>query len=109
MALLFAGGVVVQINDPDPLRWVAMYAAALAVSVLRARRVTVPMAVPLVVGVVALVWGLTVTAGRPEFEDYRHMFGAWEMKSVAVEEAREATGLFLIAFWMAVLAWTGRR
>lgn len=109
MALLFAGGVVVQLNDPDPLRWMAIYLSALAISVLWALRVTVPAAVPLAIGGVALVWGAAVTAGRPEFEAYRHMFGAWEMKSVAVEEAREGTGLFLIAFWMLILAVRARR
>ena len=32
------------------------------------------------------------------------MFDAWEMKSVAVEEAREASGLTIVAVWMTVLA-----
>jgi hypothetical protein len=31
------------------------------------------------------------------------MFDAWEMKSLAVEEAREASGLVIVAAWMAVL------
>jgi len=108
MAVLFAGGTIVQLNDPDPMLWMAIYASACAVTVLRAVRVTVPVVVPVAVGVVALVWGMTVAAARPEFEVYRQMFGAWEMDSAAVEEAREATGLFLIAGWMAVLSWTGR-
>ena len=40
---------------------------------------------------------------------YSHMFDAWEMKSVSVEEAREATGLLIVAAWMAVLLVRQRR
>lgn len=109
MAVLFAFGVIVQLNDPDPTPWMVVYALACALTVLRAVRVTVPVVAPVAVGVLALVWGMAVAAARPEFEVYRQMFGAWEMESAAVEEAREATGLVLIAFWMAVLSWTGRR
>ena len=39
MAVLFAVAVVVQFNDPDPLRWVAVYGAALTVSALAAARI----------------------------------------------------------------------
>ena len=41
--------------------------------------------------------------GGPAAGAYSHMFDAWEMKSVPVEEAREATGLLIVAAWMAVL------
>ena len=33
---------------------------------------------------------------------YAHMFDAWEMKSLPIEEAREASGLFIVLAWMAV-------
>ena len=35
---------------------------------------------------------------------YAHMFDHWEMRSISVEEARETSGLFIVAAWMAVLA-----
>jgi hypothetical protein len=37
------------------------------------------------------------------------MFDAWEMQSSSVEEAREASGLVIIAAWMVVVALFGVR
>ena len=37
------------------------------------------------------------------------MFDAWEMKSPSVEEAREASGLLIVAVWMIVLMIRARR
>jgi hypothetical protein len=105
MAVLFAAGVLVQFNDSDPIPWMAIYGAACAVTVVRALRGAVPLPAPLVVGIVALVLGGVVAATGPDFGAYWRMFDAWEMDSAATEEAREATGLFLIAGWMAALSW----
>jgi len=105
MALLFAFAVAVQYNDPDPLRWMAMYGAACAVTVAVVIRGTVPLIAPAAVGAVALAWGVywAASSGVPP-DLYRRMFDAWEMKNEAVEEAREASGLLIIAVWMAVVA-----
>lgn len=111
MALLFVAGVVVQVNDPDPPSWMAIYGAAAALAVMRAVRGAVPVAATLAVGIVALGWGVAVVAGGPTVAAYGRMFDAWEMDSAATEVAREGTGLFLIAAWMAVLAstsWSGK-
>lgn len=104
MSALFLLAVVVQFNDPDPARWIAIYAAALAVSVVVALRGGVPMVVPLVVMAIAAVWGVITMGDVPDGGTYLHMFDAWEMKSVSVEEAREASGLLIVAVWMAVIA-----
>jgi hypothetical protein len=109
MALLFVAGVVVQVNDPDPLPWMAIYGAAAAVAVMPAVRGSVPVAAPLAVGIVALGWGAAVVIGGPTVDAYGRMFDAWEMDSAATEVAREGTGLFLIAAWMAVLTWMSWR
>jgi hypothetical protein len=103
MALVFLMAVVVQYNDPDPLQWMAIYGATCVVSVL-AWRGRVHPAVPLLVGVVALAWALSIMLGGPGGSNYLHMFDAWEMQSVNVEQAREATGLLIVAVWMAVVA-----
>jgi hypothetical protein len=104
MALLFAFGAIVQLNDPDPIRWVVMYVAALAVSVTAAIRGTVPLALPAAVGLVALAWALFIAAGGPGPAEYLQMFQEWEMRSPQVEEAREASGLVIILGWMAAVA-----
>jgi hypothetical protein len=104
MAVLFAVAAVVQFNDPDPLRWVAVYGAALTVSILAAVRGSVPVALPATVGGIALAWGLLLV-GRSgaTLRIYQDMFDAWEMTDASVEEAREAIGLFIVFFWMAVV------
>jgi Transmembrane family 220, helix len=109
MAALFGFAVAVQYNDPDPLVWMLLYAAAAGVSLYVARRGTIPLVAVLALGGVALVWGLALAAGVPDLDVYRHMFDAWEMKSQPIEEAREASGLWIVAAWMALLAVRGRR
>jgi len=104
MAVLFAVAVVVQFNDSDPLRWMAVYGAALTVSILAAVRGAVPVALPAPVGGIALVWGLfLVGRGGATFRIYQHMFDAWEMTNASIEEAREVTGLLIVFLWMAVV------
>ena len=110
MALLFLLAVAVQYNDPDPIRWMLLYGAAMVVAAVVAIKGYIPMMAPVVVCAVALVWGVywAVTSGTP-FALYEHMFDAWEMKNTAIEEAREASGLLIVAFWMAVIAVWSRR
>ena len=104
MATLLAVAVAVQYNDPDPIRWMALYGAACALSALVVVRWRAPTLPVVVVGLVALVWGLFGARNAYGRSHLAEMFQSWEMKSPAVEEAREASGLLLVAAWMAVLA-----
>lgn len=103
MCALFLLSVLVQWNDPDPVRWVAIYGAALAICLVVAFRGRIPAAAPLLVMVVAVVWSLATMGGGPAANAYSHMFDAWEMKSMPVEEAREAAGLLIVSAWMLVV------
>lgn len=109
MAVLFAFAVVVQFNDPDPGRWVAIYGAATVVCGIAAWRGRVAIVAPVAVCAAAGVWGLWTAAGGPGRLAYVHMFDSWEMKSFGSEEAREASGLLMVAMWMAVVTLTQRR
>ena len=104
MALLFAVAVAVQYNDPDPIRWMAIYGAALVVALTAAVRGRAPLPATAVVGLVALAWGIywAGTSGTA-LRLYEHMFDSWEMKNAAIEEAREASGLLIVACWMLVV------
>jgi hypothetical protein len=104
MAVLFAFGAAVQYNDPDPLRWMAIYAAASVLSAWAAVRGHASRWATLTIAGVALVWSVALLLQSAGLGVFAHMFDAWEMKSVPVEEAREATGLMIIAAWMIVLA-----
>jgi hypothetical protein len=109
MALLFAFAAAVQFNDPDPIRWIAVYSAAFVLSLAVAFGRRVPLIMTIAVGLVALTWAAAIAFGGPAASEYGHMFDAWEMKSPSVEEAREASGLILVAAWMAVLVIRGFR
>jgi hypothetical protein len=108
MGLLFAFGAAVQVNDPDPLAWIAIYAAAALLSFRwLARRVR--WWAPALVALAALAWAATLAPrvlGRVPFGD---MFGAFEMANAGIEESREMYGLLIIAAWMAVVAFRGKR
>ena len=101
--LLFLFAVAVQYNDPDPLRWMAIYAAAAATCALWLFR-KLPLWLPVATGVVALLWALdwgrTAWGGPSFFSLFEH----WEMKSVPIEEAREMWGLLIVAGWCAVMS-----
>lgn len=109
MALLFAFAAAVQFNDPDPIRWIAIYGTACALSLLVCFNRRVVPAVLVAVFAVAIGWAATIAFGGPAASEYGHMFDAWEMKSPSVEEAREASGLLIVAAWMMVLFVRARR
>lgn len=109
MASLFGFAAVVQFNDPDPIRWMAVYGAACALCVLSIVRGAVPPLLALAAAAAAFAWAVSIVAGGPGASEYGRMFDGWEMRSVPVEEAREATGLLLMAGWMTVLGSRGMR
>ena len=105
MAALFALAVAVQYNDPDPVRWMAIYGAACLVTLMVAIRGRAPIAAPVAVGLIALAWCVYwASTSRADLGTYGHMFDAWEMKNEPIEEAREASGLLIVSAWMAVVA-----
>jgi len=56
MAALFALAVAVQYNDPDPVRWMAIYGAACIVTLMVAIRGRAPTAAPVAVGLIVWAW-----------------------------------------------------
>jgi hypothetical protein len=107
-ALLFGASMAVQINDPDPLPWMAIYGGAAIIALLECTRRVRPV-FPALLSVTALGWAATIAPrviGRVPFAD---MFGAFEMENVGVEESREMYGLLLVALWMAAVALAGWR
>lgn len=103
MCALFLLSAAVQWNDPDPVRWMAIYGVAFAICLATGLRAPVPAMAPLLVAAVALAWAIAIIDGG-RTTGYSHMFDAWEMKSANVELAREATGLLIAGVWMVVIA-----
>lgn len=110
MALVFLFSLVVQFNDPDPIRWMLIYAAALAVTVLEARR-RAPWPLAAVVGTIALAAAFVIANGL-DMVPFADLFAQWEMTGTEVEETREIGGLWIVAGWMlvcALVAWRRAR
>ena len=111
---LFALSVIVQGNDPDPIRWMAIYGAAGVACLLAAanRRTVV---VPAVVGVIGFGWALTLVPSALEFLRSDHQAVRFTMKTddPLEEMARECGGLLLVTAWSLLLViearWWRRR
>jgi hypothetical protein len=108
MALMFVFSVVVQYNDPDPVRWMTIYGLA-ALSCLWGLRGPVPWPAPAVVGVASLVWALTLAPTVLGHVRFGEMFESFEMHEVRVEQGREMGGLLIVTAAMVVLLVLHRR
>jgi hypothetical protein len=108
LGLMFAFAVVVQVNDPDPISWMALYGAAAVVCFLELRNGSRWWS-PAIVGIIAVVWAATIAPRVIGSVPFAEMFGEFEMKNEGVEESREMYGLLIVAAWMfAVAARSGR-
>lgn len=108
MAALFLIAVAVQYNDPDPLRWMAIYGLA-ALACLLTLRGRLPRLAPILIGLAALAWAATIAPGVVGRVSVGDLFESYAMKSEPVEEAREMSGLLIVTVWMAVLTLVGSR
>ena len=106
--LMFAFSAFVQVNDPDPLLWIVIYAAAAVVCGLELRQRT-PWWAPAAVGVIALIWAVTIAPRVFGVVPFASMFEEFEMKNVQVEESREMYGLLIVAVWMLAVAYASAR
>ncbi|MEX2283748.1 MAG: transmembrane 220 family protein [Gemmatimonadota bacterium] len=101
MLLLFLFSVVVQYNDPDPLLWVAIYALAALACLQELVWRDQPLILPAVVGAITLIWAISLLPGVVGKVRIADLFAEFEMKGdLAIEVAREAGGLLIVAVWM---------
>ena len=104
MAVLFSFSAAVQYNDPDPIRWAAIYLAAMAVCIGYVAR-PMPALPAVLVAVASLGWALIWAPGAfgslPSAGDVATDF---KMMSPGVEEFREELGLLIVVVTMAILA-----
>jgi hypothetical protein len=109
LACLFLFGAAVQYNDPDPIRWAAIYLAATAVCVGHATR-PMPFAAGAVVAVASLIWAIVLAPDAfrvvPSLSE---LTGTFQMMAPGVEELREFVGLLILTASTGVLAFRARR
>lgn len=111
MAALFALSALVQWNDPDPLAWIAIYAAC-AVSCLLAFTQYRIWLIPAIICVLCLLWAISLLPGiyvESSTINWAEVIGSIDMKSMQSEIVREVGGLLIAATWMLVLAFKFRR
>ena len=102
MLLAFVFSAAVQVNDPDPVGWMAVYGAAAVVCALELKRRVRPL-FPALLAATALTWSATIAPrvlGKVRFGE---MFAEFEMRNAGVEESREMYGLLIVALWMFVI------
>jgi hypothetical protein len=108
MAALFGLSAVLQYNDPDPLRWIAIYAAAATACVLWGlRRAVWPLAAP--VTLIAAVWAALLLPEVLGHIGPSDLFLRMSEKGGRVEIGREIGGLAIVLAWMVVLQVAERR
>lgn len=105
MLLLFAGSALLQLNDPDPVAWVAVYAAAAVICAVELRGPVRPL-YPALLSLTALAWAATIAPRVLGKVPFGAMFAEFEMRDLGVEESREMYGLLIVAVWMAAVALT---
>lgn len=108
MAALFTFSAALQYNDPDPVPWIAIYAAAAVACVLWSlRRNAWPLAAA--VALIALVWTATLLPDVLGYIGFSDLFLRMNEKGGRVEIGREIGGLTIVVAWMVVLLLGERR
>ena len=106
--ILFAVGALLQVNDPDPVRWFVLYALAAVACWIAPERPS-RWILAATVGLAALVWaGLLAPQVVPTFE-WANLLRAKDPQAPVIEETREFSGLLVIAAWMTLRVATLQR
>ncbi|MCP3981846.1 MAG: TonB-dependent receptor plug domain-containing protein, partial [bacterium] len=105
-AILFFISAALQYNDPDPLRWIAIYGAAgaacLVASHPRGRWLGAA------VGLISLFWAASYAPRVLPDLAFGDLVKPMHEKTPQIEDGREMLGLLIIAVWMGVVALVGR-
>jgi len=108
MVALFVVSATLQINDPDPLVWIAAYSLAALVSLAVGQRAS-QWPAALLISSGALGWSLYLLRPIWGKVSLAELFQDMDAKGGAVEVARESAGLLIIAGWLMVVALVQRR
>jgi hypothetical protein len=102
MVVLFLLAASVQLNDPDPLLWISVYGLAAAFCMAHAFG-KLSASWLFAFALLTFVWALTLVPTFWGKASLAEVFGRVDMKTEAVEVAREFGGLIIVTTWMLVL------
>jgi hypothetical protein len=103
MLVLFAASMLLQINDPDPFAWMAVYGAAAALCALELTG-RLHAVYPALLALATLGWAATIAPRVLGKVPLLGMFAEFEMRDLGIEEAREMFGLVIVGGWVTLLA-----
>ena len=117
---LFSWAAILQLNDPDPVRWFAVYGAGAAVAAcafLLASGGAWCRALALLAAaltLVCLVWGSVISisllgTGWTPLAGLGDLGGRMTPDRPEVEWARESLGLLIVGVWSGGIAWRMHR
>jgi hypothetical protein len=106
--LLFLLGAIVQINDPDPVLWIAIYLAAMAATAIAPWKPRPGRVVAVAVLVLSVAWAVAIFSHGMGPITLHELVTDLRMKTEIVELWRESLGLLIMAAWMAVVVVAGR-
>jgi hypothetical protein len=105
--LVFLGAfllsALVQLNDPDPLRWIGIYSAMVVICGLQhfGRLRWYIAAVPVLI---CAGWIVSLLPALNQGVPWSEVLGSLTMQNDTVEEVREIGGLLLVLLWAAALS-----
>ena len=103
VALLFIFAAAVQYNDPDSIRWIALYTSA-ALACIYWLFGSYQRWVCGVVLLICVIWLITIIVDLKTLSlNLADLVSSLEMKNETIEQYREIGGLILIAIWMSIL------
>jgi hypothetical protein len=105
--LIYLLSAAVQYNDPDALLWASMYLAAAAMCATQFRN-NPPRWLPPALVAISVIWIGVLLPSIVGQVSIAEIFASISMQTLAVEEAREIGGLFLVGLWAAVLSYRQR-
>jgi hypothetical protein len=107
VAAMFLVSAALQLNDPDPVFWTALYVAA-AAACLATGRVEQSWALAALVGLAAFAWAVTLLPVLHEMV-FSDLFKTMKAETPVIEESRELLGLLMVGAWMVVLTFASPR
>ncbi|MFT4978812.1 MAG: hypothetical protein ACI8S6_004722 [Myxococcota bacterium] len=108
-AAIFSLSAAVQLNDPDPARWVLLYTAAALLAALAPLRYPALRRASGALALVAAAWGAWLLSADLPALDAAVISTDPTMKTPGVELWREGLGLLLVATYHALVAlWPAR-
>lgn len=97
---LFIWAAAVQLNDPDPVVWVAVYLLGAAVCLVPAR-FRMGAASAWLVSAATAAWAFWLAPQAMALPQLSDLTASMSVDQPAVEAAREALGLAIVSLWSA--------